>query len=363
MGAFYMKILHTADWHFNERQYGFKQREQDYYNAGRFICRRAIEMNADAVILAGDIFDVVKPSAEAVFHLNEIVKQLHKHNIDVYGIDGNHDMSDNLWLHVCGITPLSLTPIIKNNIAIAGINFSHPQKFLHQIQKLAETKTPIDILVIHQAITELCDFNTSNLFAKEISQYLKHNRIRYVAMGDIHTRKEAEFNGIWFVYPGSIEVTAINETVDKSYHVIEITETTLQFWPEPIPVRPRIMATLTSEEDIDKLKQLLNEYKDPLVDVKFPPNKPEICKKAEILLGATQCLYRILPDTDQKVSTIISKSYERKSAVLNLKDAIAAYFSPESEEAMLISELLSAPENADVIVDNYLKNKGVLMNE
>ena len=59
-----MKIIHTSDWHLGKRLEG-KSRLPEQEQALDELLARVTELHADAVIVAGDVFDTVNPPAEA----------------------------------------------------------------------------------------------------------------------------------------------------------------------------------------------------------------------------------------------------------------------------------------------------------
>ena len=87
-----MKILHTADWHLGHLLYGCNRLAEQ-----RDACRRLIDVakaeRPDAVIIAGDIYDVGAPSADAEKLFVETILELTNAvpGITVAAIAGNHD--------------------------------------------------------------------------------------------------------------------------------------------------------------------------------------------------------------------------------------------------------------------------------
>ncbi len=87
-----MKILHTADWHLGHLLYGCNRLAEQ-----RDACRRLIDVakaeRPDAVIIAGDIYDVGAPSADAEKLFVETILELTNAvpGIMVAAIAGNHD--------------------------------------------------------------------------------------------------------------------------------------------------------------------------------------------------------------------------------------------------------------------------------
>ncbi len=87
-----MKILHTADWHLGHLLYGCNRLAEQ-----RDACRRLIDVakaeRPDAVIIAGDIYDVGAPSADAEKLFVETILELTNTvpGVMVAAIAGNHD--------------------------------------------------------------------------------------------------------------------------------------------------------------------------------------------------------------------------------------------------------------------------------
>lgn len=107
-----MKIIHTSDWHIGKIVNDFSMLEDQAY----FLCQLIDylkQQKADALIVAGDIYDRSIPPAKAVSLVNdtlvEIIGGLH---IPVILIAGNHDSPQRLsfahtlleqsGLYICG---------------------------------------------------------------------------------------------------------------------------------------------------------------------------------------------------------------------------------------------------------------------
>ena len=87
-----MKIVHTSDWHIGQNFYRYG-REEEFRH---FFCRlRNIlqEETPDALIVAGDIFDVPSPSISAIRLYNEEMIKIAGENpgMCMAVIAGNHD--------------------------------------------------------------------------------------------------------------------------------------------------------------------------------------------------------------------------------------------------------------------------------
>lgn len=73
-----MRIVHFSDTHLGFSAYskidpsdGVNAREKDFYNAFRQAVDKAIELKPDAVVHAGDLFDVPRPTNRAIVFAQE----------------------------------------------------------------------------------------------------------------------------------------------------------------------------------------------------------------------------------------------------------------------------------------------------
>lgn len=90
-----MKFLHLADLHIGKRVNEFSMIEDQ-----RYILTELLgvidEQKVEAVLIAGDVYDKVVPSAEAVTLLSEFLGKLAKRNLQVFVISGNHDSAERI---------------------------------------------------------------------------------------------------------------------------------------------------------------------------------------------------------------------------------------------------------------------------
>lgn len=90
-----MKFIHTGDLHIGKSISDFSLLEDQRAVLGQ-IAERAEEEKADAVVLAGDIYDRAVPPAEAVEALDAFLTRLAQRGIAVLMISGNHDSPERL---------------------------------------------------------------------------------------------------------------------------------------------------------------------------------------------------------------------------------------------------------------------------
>lgn len=85
-----MRIIHTADWHLGRRLRGI-DRTPEIAAALQQLLKQAIKEDVDAVLIAGDIFDVANPPAYAEKHAYQFFCGLQEAGIPAVAIAGNHD--------------------------------------------------------------------------------------------------------------------------------------------------------------------------------------------------------------------------------------------------------------------------------
>ncbi|HEY2269668.1 MAG TPA: exonuclease subunit SbcD, partial [Streptosporangiaceae bacterium] len=85
-----MKFLHTADWHVGKTLKGRDRLEEQRAVLGEIV-RIAEEHQVDAVLIAGDLYDSVAPSAQAQQRVVQTLLRLQQGGTEVIAIAGNHD--------------------------------------------------------------------------------------------------------------------------------------------------------------------------------------------------------------------------------------------------------------------------------
>lgn len=85
-----MRILHTSDWHIGKRLMG-RERLQEQAQALDEIAQICQSERIELVLIAGDVFDVYTPSAEAEELFYQKIRQIAGENRAVLIISGNHD--------------------------------------------------------------------------------------------------------------------------------------------------------------------------------------------------------------------------------------------------------------------------------
>ncbi|MBH8566594.1 exonuclease subunit SbcD [Nostoc sp. CENA67] len=90
-----MRLIHTSDWHLGRNLKG-KERTSEIEFALKELLRQAKELEVDAVLIAGDIFETSNPPAEAERVFFQFFEGLQNAKIPAVAIAGNHDSASRL---------------------------------------------------------------------------------------------------------------------------------------------------------------------------------------------------------------------------------------------------------------------------
>jgi exonuclease SbcD len=85
-----MRLIHTSDWHLGRTLHGESLLEHQHAFL-RWLLDQAVTRQADAVLVAGDVYDRAIPPADAVTLLDETLVAFARACIPVVLISGNHD--------------------------------------------------------------------------------------------------------------------------------------------------------------------------------------------------------------------------------------------------------------------------------
>ncbi|WP_111412695.1 exonuclease SbcCD subunit D [Billgrantia lactosivorans] len=94
-----MKLLHTADWHLGQTFHG-QERHAEHRAFLAWLLDTLVAREADALLVAGDVFDVVNPSLQAQALLYDFIVSAHERlpALDIVLIAGNHDSGNRIEL-------------------------------------------------------------------------------------------------------------------------------------------------------------------------------------------------------------------------------------------------------------------------
>ncbi|KZX17488.1 metallophosphoesterase family protein [Methanobrevibacter filiformis] len=276
-----MKFAHLADTHLGYRQYGLFEREEDFYHVFQEIIDNIIEERVDFVIHSGDLFEISKPSPNALLVFQEALMKLNDANIPIYGIPGNHDiimrknaLPPQILFRKLGLKLISHNNpfYIQDNVFIGGTPYhskAHHDKLVDKLQFVSKQSAEHDkrILVIHQGIDKYLPFEYELEMAEIPTNF------NYYACGHVHNRINDEFGEGKLTYPGSTEIWKSNEVSDykkkgKGFFLVDIGGDI----PEVEPINVDMMREFIVK-DID-YRKIDEEFLSLEKDVEVLKNKP-----------------------------------------------------------------------------------------
>lgn len=94
-----MRLIHTSDWHLGQTLHG-QDRDHEHAAFLAWLLDTLEAQQADALLIAGDIFDTVNPPLKAQERLYDFVVEAHRRlpQLDIVMIAGNHDSGGRIEL-------------------------------------------------------------------------------------------------------------------------------------------------------------------------------------------------------------------------------------------------------------------------
>ncbi len=91
------RLLHTSDWHLGHTLHG-RERRLEHHAFLAWLLTTLVEVRADALLIAGDVFETANPPASAIQDFAEFLAEARRRlpKLDVAVIAGNHDSAARL---------------------------------------------------------------------------------------------------------------------------------------------------------------------------------------------------------------------------------------------------------------------------
>ena len=92
-----IKLIHTSDWHLGLRFCGYDP-SYEYELFFKQLTKTVVREKPDALLIAGDVFDIPIPASELLERFEQCLKELHEacKTMQIIITSGNHD--DSQWL-------------------------------------------------------------------------------------------------------------------------------------------------------------------------------------------------------------------------------------------------------------------------
>ena len=233
-----MKILHMADVHLDSKfsrhfdNAKAKERKNELLVTFKNAISYAVNNDVEAIIIAGDLFDVSKISATS---RDSVLDQIiNNPDIIFYYLQGNHDAGSFVQraLDRVGELPSNLKMFSGEWKSYRQVGQDNVEIVITGAEITAENN---DRLVASLSLDHN-DFNIVTLHGQEVETAAKkdaeviplkdyrHRGIDYMALGHIHAPKKEELDarGI-YSYPGCLEGRGYDECGPHGFNLIEVT--------------------------------------------------------------------------------------------------------------------------------------------
>lgn len=272
-----VRFFHLADYHFgiefeshnaSLRQFLRSRMRQAFVD----MIDRAIHEKVDAVLIAGDLLDdsSLDPRNE-IFLINQL-KRLSEHLIDIYLVEGNHDVTNQLPLPFAHILSSDLEVIEMTNYRIVGQSFER-QFDLRTIQDLPMFDDNLPTIgLFHSLIVPQIEPDNRSSYLVSTINGLEDSGYDYIALGHVHERA-AYGQHKQIQYPGSFFPTTKLELGLRGYLDVRISDKLkVQFIPSSSLKFTRLETTLESGENFrvrtyEALKDLIRP--DEIIQIKL----------------------------------------------------------------------------------------------
>lgn len=221
-----MKFIHTSDWHIGRQFHNVSLLEDQRHILAQIVDYLSSE-EADALVIAGDIYDRSVPPATAVALLDDVFNKVcNDMGIPIIIISGNHDSAERLrfgsrqlkqaGLHIfgdiCSVTePVTITGKSGTTVNFYGIPYHDPEQIRHHfniaiknhdeahsfivdqikqsIEKDNSSSEKINVLISHCFVdgAEACESERPlSIGGADRVSYAPMLDFNYVALGHLH---------------------------------------------------------------------------------------------------------------------------------------------------------------------------------
>lgn len=249
------QILHISDTHLGKSQYRSEDRLNDYADAFEESVDRAIELEVEAVLHTGDLFDAPTPNVPVVNRCLDIIKKLDEAGIPFLGIVGNHERKrDEQWLDLVDrfdmVERLDKTPRYigtgDDRMAIYGIDaVRRPEWESTDFSLDKPDGTAFTLLSMHELLSPPVPEHMAHYKTQDVLDRLGWS-IDALALGDYHepSRELIDETVVW--YPGSTEKTARDESEEHYVNLLTVENKELTISKERLDT-PRLFVEFTIE--------------------------------------------------------------------------------------------------------------------
>jgi exonuclease SbcD len=185
-----VKFLHTADWHTGKTLKGRDRLEEQRAVLGEIVTI-AEEQQVDAVLIAGDVYDTVAPSAPAQHLVVQTLLRLRQTGAEVIAIAGNHDHGPTFEAYrpLMGVAGITVAGGVRSpgkggvirfrartngeDVQLALLPFLTPRYAVRAAELVTQTPTE-NVRAYDEQIRRLVDALTSEFSGDTVNLAMSH---------------------------------------------------------------------------------------------------------------------------------------------------------------------------------------------
>jgi len=185
-----VKFLHTADWHTGKTLKGRDRLEEQRAVLGEIV-QIAKEQQVDAVLIAGDVYDTVAPSAPAQHLVVQTLLRLRQTGAEVIVIAGNHDHGPTFEAYrpLMGVAGITVAGGVRSpdnggvirfrartngeDVQLALLPFLTPRYAVRAAELVTQTPTE-NVRAYDEQIRRLVDALTSEFSGDTVNLAMSH---------------------------------------------------------------------------------------------------------------------------------------------------------------------------------------------
>ncbi len=245
-----LKIIHTGDLHlgmtFKSLGEASRIHRRDCQDVFTKIIDLTIKEKADALLIAGDLFDKPNPDKSLVNFVISELKKLKKEGINAFIVTGNHDpfQKDSLWLNPNFSFPDNVIIFESNNLEsktvgdleVYGLAYTDNKK--EPLKGFSATKNEkFKIGLIHGSTTTIKKDDDLDYSYRPITKaQIENSGLDYIALGHFHDTLDVNTNVKCF-YSGSPEGLSFKNKSDSGVLIVTYSDGKVTVKPHKTTIR------------------------------------------------------------------------------------------------------------------------------
>ena len=269
-----VKIIHTGDLHlgmtFKSLGEKSKLHRRDCQDVFSNIIDLCIKEKADALLIAGDLFDEPNPSKSIVSFVIDELKRLKEKNVPAFIITGNHDpyKKESLWFNysfpsnVVIFDSNNLEPKTVGDLEVYGLAYTNNTKEPLKGFK-AEKNDKFKVGLIHGSTTNIKgDDDPEHSYRPIIKTQINSSGLDYIALGHFHDLLEVKTK-IKCFYCGSPEGLSFKNNPDSGVLIVTFNDGKVSVKPHKTAIREfhNIEIDCTKLENDSEIRKTLQNNK------------------------------------------------------------------------------------------------------